>query len=56
VESEEEVDGMSAATDVTSHADCRFPSCEQAAVTPSGMCEVHRLVVVSSTGSWLEAS
>ena len=46
---------MTAAIDFTSHVDCRFPSCEQAAVTPSGMCEVHRLVLVSSTGSWLEA-
>ncbi|GAA3823992.1 hypothetical protein GCM10022242_26800 [Nocardioides panacisoli] len=52
---QEEVDGMTAAIDVSSHADCRFPSCEQVAVTPGGMCEVHRLVVVSSTGSWLEA-
>jgi hypothetical protein len=47
---------MSRATDATSHVDCRFPSCEERAVTAGGMCHVHRLVVVSSTGSWLEAS
>lgn len=33
---------------------CGFPTCEQAAVTSTGMCERHRRVSVSSTGSWLE--
>ena len=47
---------MTGANDTRSHNDCLFPSCEQAAVTAGGMCEGHRLVVVSSTGSWLEAS
>lgn len=35
---------------------CRFPSCDDVAVTTAGMCKFHRRVVVSSTGSWLEAS
>jgi hypothetical protein len=35
---------------------CVFPSCDRDQVTEAGMCDVHRLVVVSSTGSWLEAS
>ncbi|HWJ83584.1 MAG TPA: hypothetical protein VNS55_15200 [Nocardioides sp.] len=39
-----------------SHVECRFPTCEEAAVTAGGMCDHHRRVVVSSTGSWLEAS
>jgi hypothetical protein len=34
---------------------CAFPSCDRDRVTEAGMCETHRLVVVSSTGSWLEA-
>ena len=38
------------------HGECRFPSCEGHAVTTAGMCQHHRRVVVSSTGSWLEAS
>lgn len=35
---------------------CTFPSCDRDRVTDAGMCDVHRLVVISSTGSWLEAS
>lgn len=35
---------------------CGFPACEHDRVTDSGMCQVHRRVVISSTGSWLEAS
>ncbi|MFC5729955.1 MULTISPECIES: hypothetical protein [Nocardioides] len=35
---------------------CTFPSCDRDPVTEAGMCDVHRLVVISSTGSWLEAS
>lgn len=34
---------------------CEFPDCEEGPVTSTGMCESHRLVSVSSTGSWLEA-
>jgi hypothetical protein len=34
---------------------CWFPTCDQAAVTETGMCDAHRRVAVSSTGSWLEA-
>lgn len=34
---------------------CIFPSCEEDATTPAGMCEQHRQVAVSGTGSWLEA-
>lgn len=33
---------------------CGFPACDETAVTSSGMCEQHRRVSVSSTGSWLE--
>lgn len=33
---------------------CIFPSCEEAATTSAGMCEQHRQVAVSGTGSWLE--
>lgn len=35
---------------------CGFPTCERGSVTDHGMCEVHERVVVSETGSWLEAS
>lgn len=34
---------------------CLFPSCEAEAVTDAAMCEGHRRVAVSQTGSWLEA-
>jgi hypothetical protein len=34
---------------------CGFPECEEDAVTNTGMCESHRRVSVSGTGSWLEA-
>ena len=34
---------------------CDFPGCEQGAVTVTSMCELHRRVRVSGTGSWLEA-
>ena len=36
--------------------DCCFPACDRTAVTEAGMCETHRRVAISSTGSWLEAS
>lgn len=36
-------------------AKCDFPGCEQGAVTVTSMCELHRRVTVSGTGSWLEA-
>lgn len=36
--------------------DCGFPSCDRDPVTEHGMCEVHQRVVISRTGSWLEAS
>lgn len=36
-------------------ADCGFPTCDERAVTDTGMCELHRRVHVSTTGSWLEA-
>ncbi len=35
---------------------CGFPACERDRETDTGMCQVHRRVVISSTGSWLEAS
>ncbi|MEZ0580479.1 hypothetical protein [Nocardioides sp. MH1] len=35
---------------------CGFPTCDRDPVTEHGMCEVHHRVVVSRTGSWLEAS
>lgn len=34
---------------------CLFPTCEAAAVTETAMCEGHRRVAISQTGSWLEA-
>jgi hypothetical protein len=37
-------------------AGCGFPTCEHEPVTAQGMCELHRRVVISRTGSWLEAS
>ena len=37
-------------------ADCGFPACDRDSVTEHGMCELHRRVVISRTGSWLEAS
>ncbi len=36
-------------------ATCAFPACEGTAVTTAAMCETHRRVTVSQTGSWLEA-
>lgn len=36
-------------------AKCDFPGCEHGAVTVTSMCELHRRVTVSGTGSWLEA-
>lgn len=36
--------------------DCGFPSCDRDPVTEHGMCEAHQRVVISATGSWLEAS
>jgi hypothetical protein len=36
-------------------ASCAFPACEDEAVTTTAMCEHHRQVTVSRTGSWLEA-
>lgn len=36
-------------------APCAFPACEGEAVTTTAMCEHHRQVRVSRTGSWLEA-
>lgn len=35
---------------------CGFPACDRDRVTAAGMCQEHRRVVISSTGSWLEAS
>ena len=35
---------------------CGFPKCDRDPVTEQGMCDVHRRVVISRTGSWLEAS
>lgn len=35
---------------------CGFPTCERDPVTEHGMCDVHQRVVISRTGSWLEAS
>lgn len=35
-------------------ATCAFPACEGEAVTTTAMCEHHRRVTVSRTGSWLE--
>lgn len=35
--------------------ECGFPECEHPAVTAAGMCEQHRRVAMSTTGSWLEA-
>lgn len=37
-------------------ADCGFPTCDRSSVTDHGMCELHQRVVISRTGSWLEAS
>jgi hypothetical protein len=37
-------------------AGCGFPDCDRAPVTEHGMCDLHRRVVLSRTGSWLEAS
>ncbi len=34
---------------------CQFPTCEAEAVADTAMCEGHRRVAVSRTGSWLEA-
>jgi hypothetical protein len=36
-------------------ATCAFPACDGEAVTSAAMCEGHRRVTVSQTGSWLEA-
>jgi hypothetical protein len=38
-----------------SNGECEFPECEEPVVTEAGMCERHRRVRVSGTGSWLEA-
>ncbi len=35
---------------------CGFPACDRDRVTAAGMCQEHRRVGISSTGSWLEAS
>lgn len=35
---------------------CGFPACDRDSVTEYGMCDAHQRVVVSRTGSWLEAS
>gem|GEM_PF-6870027 len=35
-------------------ATCAFPACEGTAVTTAAMCEGHRRVTISQTGSWLE--
>lgn len=37
-------------------AGCGFPTCDRESVTDHGMCDLHRRVVISRTGSWLEAS
>jgi hypothetical protein len=37
-------------------AGCGFPACDRDSVTEQGMCDIHRRVVISRTGSWLEAS
>ncbi len=37
-------------------ADCGFPTCDREPVTERGMCDLHQRVVISRTGSWLEAS
>ncbi len=34
---------------------CQFPACEAEVATDATMCEGHRRVAVSQTGSWLEA-
>lgn len=34
---------------------CAFPACEGPPVPTTVMCEHHRLVTISRTGSWLEA-
>lgn len=36
-------------------AECDFPGCGREAITDAPMCDVHRRVSVSRTGSWLEA-
>lgn len=36
--------------------DCGFPSCDREPITEHGMCDMHQRVVISRTGSWLEAS
>ncbi len=36
--------------------DCFFPTCDGEPVTETGMCDLHRRVGISRTGSWLEAS
>ncbi len=35
-------------------AGCGFPSCDGEPVTDHGMCDLHRRVAISRTGSWLE--
>jgi len=40
---------------VAEAATCAFPACDGEAVTTAAMCESHRRVTVSRTGSWLEA-
>jgi hypothetical protein len=37
-------------------AGCGFPTCDRESVTDHGMCDLHQRVVISRTGSWLEAS
>ena len=37
-------------------AGCGFPTCDRDPVTEHGMCDVHQRVLISRTGSWLEAS
>jgi hypothetical protein len=37
-------------------AGCGFPTCDRDSITAHGMCDVHQRVVISRTGSWLEAS
>ncbi len=36
-------------------ATCAFPACDGQPVTTTSMCQHHRQVTVSRTGSWLEA-
>lgn len=46
--------GPAAVPDGTT-ADCGFPTCDRSSVTEQGMCALHERVVISRTGSWLEA-